>query len=292
MNANSMCVSCLVSKQEKLIRNFPDEEKKAEYMHQLLKILYDHAQKVSAPMLTVYINELFERFWGMTEDYRPLKKKYNQLLLDREAALTAQIETAADPVKECIKYVCAANYIDFSAVDNVNEDTFEKLLEKAKGESVSEDEYAFFVEDLKKAKQMAYLTDNCGEVVLDEIFIRYLKKTYPDLQITVIVRGQDVLNDATMEDAEEVGLTEVAACIGNGDNAPGTILANLDENARRVLSDADVVISKGQGNFESLFGEGVNPYFLFLCKCELFVRRFGLEQFTSVFKREERIRIK
>lgn len=292
MNANSMCVACLLSKQEKAIRNFADEQKKSEYIHQLLEILYDHAQTESAPGLTVRINALFEKFWGFTEDYGPRKHQYNQLLLEKEAELVRQIGAAADPVKECIKYVCAANYIDFSAVDNVNEDTFEKLLDKARGESVSESEYAAFVQDLKKADRLVYLTDNCGEIVLDKIFIRYMKEAYPDLEITVIVRGQDVLNDATMEDAAEVGLTELVSCIGNGDGAPGTILEHISEEARRMIAEADVVIAKGQGNFESLYGEGVNPYFLFLCKCELFVRRFGLEQFTSVFVKEERISVK
>ena len=87
MNANSMCVSCLLSKQEKLIRNFSDEDKKSEYMHELLGILYEYAQKESAPGLTVRINGLFEKFWGCTEDYGPLKKKYNQLLLKKENEL-------------------------------------------------------------------------------------------------------------------------------------------------------------------------------------------------------------
>lgn len=292
MKANSMCVSCLLSKQEKLIRNFSDEEKKSEYMHQLLGILYAHAQTDSAPGMTVRINELFEKFWGSTEDYGPAKHKYNQLLLGKERALKQQISSAQDQVKECIKYVCAANYIDFSAVDNVNEDTFEKLLEKAKNESVSDSEYEAFVQDLEKAERLVYLTDNCGEIVLDKIFIEYIKAAYPNLQITVIVRGQDVINDATMEDAREVGLTELVPCIGNGDGAPGTILETISEKARRTLQAADVIISKGQGNFESLYGEGMNPYYLFLCKCELFVRRFGLEQYTSVFAKEERIRMK
>lgn len=292
MKANSMCMSCLVSKQEKNIRDFTDEQKKSDYMHELLGILYKRAQTESAPALTVYINELFESFWGIREDYGPLKKKYNQLLLEKEAELTERIDNAADPVRECIKYVCAGNYIDFSAVDNVNEETFEKLLEKAACEQVQQQEYERFSADLAAARSLVYLTDNCGEVVLDKLFIKYMKEAYPELKITVIVRGQDVLNDATMEDAREVGLTELVTCIGNGDSAPGTIPQRISARARELMETADVIISKGQGNFESLYGEGFNPYFLFLCKCKLFVRRFGLEQFSSVFIREERIEMK
>lgn len=291
MNANSMCVACMLNRQEKSIRAFTDEAKKSEYIRQVLKLLYDHAGSESTPWLSERLDTLYQSFWGEGMDYAPIKHKYNQLLLSKEAEVEQHIAEAADPVRECIKYVCAGNYIDFGAVNNVNEDTFEALWEKASKEQVSEVEYAYFQKDLAQAKKLVYLTDNCGEIVLDKVFIKYIKAAYPKLQVTVVVRGKNVINDATMEDAKEVGLTELVPCIGNGNGAPGTVMKNLSEEARRAISEADVVISKGQGNFESLCGEGINPYYFFLCKCALFVRRFGLKQYESVFMREERMRI-
>lgn len=86
-----------------------------------------------------------------------------------------------------------------------------------------------------------------------------------------------------------MGLTELVPCIGNGNGASGSVIKRFGKEARQLLLDADMVISKGQGNFEGLFGEGLNPYYFFLCKCELFVRRFGLKQYESVFIKEERI---
>lgn len=156
------------------------------------------------------------------------------------------------------------------------------------GKHISQ-EYPYFIEDLRHAKTLVYLTDNCGEIVLDKIFMRFIKEAYPNLKITAIVRGESVINDATLEDATEVGLTEVVRCIGNGTAAPGTVFRCLSEEARQVLESADMIISKGQGNFESMYGEGFNPYYIFLCKCELFVRRFGLSQYEMVFAKEERI---
>lgn len=289
MRANSMCISCILAKQEKQIRQFQDDTKKPEYMHQVLEILYQYGQTKSSPWLAEQIDHVHKMFWGETQDYTAVKQKYNRLLLDWEQEIEKRVQNS---LKECIKYVCAANYIDFSAVENVNEQTFERLLEKAGHETVPEEEYVKFLEDLEAAEKLVYLTDNCGEIVLDKLFIKCMKNLYPRLQITAIVRGEEVLNDATLADAREVGLTDVVPCIGNGNGAPGTVLDRLSEEARKTLSDADVVISKGQGNFESLFGEGVNPYYLFLCKCELFVRRFGLEQYASVFLKEERMQIR
>lgn len=288
MRASSMCISCMLGKQDKLIRRFDNEEKKSEYMHRVLEILYKYGQSESSPWLAERINMLFESYWGNI-DYASLKHKYNQLLLDKEGEIERRTRKTDDAVKECIKYVCAGNYIDFSAVENVSEQVFEKLLNQAAQQMVSEEEYSHFTDDLAAAHKLVYLTDNCGEIVLDKLFIRLIQERYPSLQIHVIVRGQDVINDATLDDAREVGLTELVPCIGNGNGAPGSVIKRFSKEARQLLLDADVIISKGQGNFEGLFGEGLNPYYSFLCKCELFVRRFGLKQYESVFMKEERI---
>ena len=212
-------------------------------------------------------------------------------MLGMENKIEQQIQAASDPIKACIKYVCAANYIDFSAVDDVNENTLEELLTRATSQEIEEEEYVRFRKDLDNAHRLVYLTDNCGEIVIDKLFIKQIKKKFPHLQMTAIVRGEDIINDATIQDAREVGLTEVVTCIGNGNAAPGTIVAQLSEQAKEILYSADIIISKGQGNFESLYGENLNPYYLFMCKCELFVNRFGMKQYQSVFVREARIEI-
>lgn len=292
MHAGSMCISCILSKEEQSIRQFPDEERKSEYMHLVLEVLYQYGRIESSPGLTERLARLYRDFWGEDRDYTAQKHQYNQLLLQIEKKLEQKIQNATEPLKECIKYVCAANYIDFSAVEHVNEDTLEELLENAVGQTVPEEEYQTFRTDLENARTLVYLTDNCGEIVLDKLFIKQIKETFPGLNITAMVRGGDVINDATLVDAKEVGLTEIVPCMGNGNAAPGTIVGRLSEEARETLFHADVIISKGQGNFESLYGEKLNPYYLFLCKCELFVYRFQMEQYKSVFVREERMKIK
>ena len=289
MRASSMCIACILGKQDKLIRRFDDEEKKSEYMRRVLGVLYEHGRSESSPWLAEQIDMLYESYWG-NMDFTPLKHKYNQLLLDKEREIERRIRGAGDALKECVKYVCAGNYIDFSAVENVSDQVFERLLEQAARETVSETEYSHFTKDLEAAHKLAYLTDNCGEIVLDKLFIRLIQERYPSLQIHVIVRGKEVINDAVLKDAREVGLTELVPCIGNGNGAPGSVLKRFGKEARQLLLDADIIISKGQGNFEGLFGEGLDPYYFFLCKCELFVRRFGLKPFEAVFVKEERIR--
>ena len=149
------------------------------------------------------------------------------------------------------------------------------------------EEYSHFRSDLEKAKKLVYFTDNCGEIVLDKVFIKCIKEAYPQLQITVIVRGENVINDATLEDAKEVGLTDIVSCIGNGNGAPGTVLKRLSKEAKQILLDADLIISKGQGNFETLRKCGMNIYYIFLCKCDLFANTFQVPKLTGMLLNEK-----
>jgi len=128
-----------------------------------------------------------------------------------------------------------------------------------------------------------YLHDNCGEIVLDKLLLREISRF--DVQVTSIVRGAPVINDATVEDAAFCGIE----AIGNGSAVAGTDLSLISEEALSILCSADVIISKGQANFETLYGNNLPAYYIFLCKCDYFSSRFGLEKFKPVFARESSI---
>jgi len=134
------------------------------------------------------------------------------------------------------------------------------------------------------------LTDNCGEIVLDKLFIREIMKQYPQLKITTIVRGGAVLNDAQLEDAKQIGLTELVAVLDNGNNIAGTWLEEVALPAKQRIEEADVILAKGQANFETLRGCGLNIYYIFLCKCEMFARQFEVEKFTGMLVNEKKLK--
>ncbi|MBQ2700755.1 MAG: DUF89 family protein [Clostridia bacterium] len=292
MNANVSCMICFLSKTEKAIRHYSDEDKKMACIQEMMQCLRDEGANHSAPYLNRAVDAIRDKYFPGVVDYGALKHRYNQYMLTKEGIIEERIRASEDRLAACVAHVCAGNYIDFGALDEIDESLLDQLLEKASQEKLPKEEMAAFRADLEKAKTLVYLTDNCGEVVLDKIFVKFLKEMYPTLAITVVVRGAPVMNDATMEDACEVGLTDLAPCVGNGSDACSTLMDEVSPQVKRLLGEADVIISKGMGNFEGLYGEGLNPYFMFLCKCELFVRRFGLEQFASVFAREDRIQMK
>lgn len=177
-------------------------------------------------------------------------------------------------------------YIDYIALGEIDGEQLENLLFKNGAKGLKPEVYKSFHEDLQSAKNLVYLTDNCGEIVVDKILIQELKKLYPQLDITVIVRGDCVANDASLEDAEHVGLLEEARVIGNGTRIAGTSMKKISREARETISGADVIIAKGQGNYETMSGCGLNVYYLFLCKCDYFVERFEGEYLENMFVRE------
>lgn len=292
MKLNPYCMCCAVNKQEEKIRKFPDMDKKTEYMKKVMSILSSAEEQDCSPSLSVEIKKLYSEFWNCpAEDYTEIKKEFNQLMLNVEASVEEKIRTSADPLETALLYARIGNYIDFAALENVSQETMLKLLENENQEPLSQTEYANFQTDLSTAKTLVYLTDNCGEIVLDKLAVKILKEKYPQLNITVIVRGYPVVNDATMEDAEEIGLTDIVKVTGNGSNVGGTWFPGLSNEARTLLEQADVILAKGQGNFETMNDCGLNVYYLFLCKCDLFQRRFHAKSLQGMFLNERRIQM-
>lgn len=292
MKLNPYCMCCAVNKQEEKIRKFPDMDKKTEYMKKVMSILSSAEEQDCSPSLSVEIKKLYSEFWNCpAEDYTEIKKEFNQLMLNVEASVEEKIRTSADPLETALLYARIGNYIDFAALENVSQETMLKLLENENQEPLSQTEYANFQTDLSSAKTLVYLTDNCGEIVLDKLAVKILKEKYPQLNITVIVRGYPVVNDATMEDAEEIGLTDIVKVTGNGSNVGGTWFPGLSNEARTLLEQADVILAKGQGNFETMNDCGLNVYYLFLCKCDLFQRRFHAKALQGMFLNERRIQM-
>ena len=290
MKAQKACMDCIRCKQEKRVARFPDEEKKRLYLEQVEEILRIYGETEPSPGLSERINERFSEFFGQREDFSEEKRFYNTLLSAREEDFFRQVIADPDPIAAALRLSAQGNYIDSVAVENVSEKTLSSFLERASKTRLSERELADFSEELAKAKRLTFLTDNAGEIVLDKVLLRVLKAKFPELSVTVVLRGEAVDNDATLQDAGEVGLSALFPCVGNGNAAPGTVLSRLSDEAKEAIFGADLLLAKGQANFESLFGEGLSPYYLFLCKCEHFTTRFGLPRFGTVFAKEERIK--
>lgn len=281
------CLSCMTKIH---LNKYPEgttDEQKVEYMQRVLKVLAEAPEKYGAPVIVRTINQIQDEMFGMKQDYAQIKRHYNQVMLNHEEQVKSKLAQSDDPIKTGIQYAMIGNYIDFGARISVNEEQLTELLNDSDRFVIDEKQYGELTDDLESAHKMVYLTDNCGEIVMDKLLIREIQKKYPDLKVTVLVRGEEVINDATLEDAAQVGLTESAEVFPNGSDIAGTWLEEISEEAKSVLEEADVIISKGQGNFETLRKCGMNIYYIFLCKCDLFANTFQVPKLTGMLINEK-----
>jgi uncharacterized protein with ATP-grasp and redox domains len=283
MQCNATCIRCLVDRQEEKIRKWDEEDKKLIYMKAVTALIGESDENTSAPYLAWQFNSLYEKFFGEKTSYRKLKSDFNQLLLSIEAELEREREQSQDPLEKAMILSRIGNYIDFSALEHVDRDYLMELFETKGSEKLDQNTYQNFLKECGRAEHFLLIADNCGEIVLDKLFLKQLKKRFPAMKTVVMVKGKETINDATMEDVQEIGMESVSVVITNGNGIAGTEERMLSLEARTVLNEADVILAKGQANFETLHGCGRNIYYSFLCKCRWFSEKFKVPKFTGMF---------
>lgn len=282
MRVNESCAACLMDKQRRLTED-PD------YLRAVREIIDRRGEDDSAPYLVYLFGREYENHFGPRQPYAALKRKYNDLVLAREGAIREKIEASPDPLGAAFRYARIGNYIDFGAMNVVEDAVFLELLEQADQKEIDREVMASFLRQCGEAKRFLLLADNCGEIVLDKLFLEQLKKRFPRLELSVLVRGGEVLNDATEEDAVQSGIHRIARVIPSGNRVAGTVYSLLTEEARQALDTADVVLAKGQGNYETLSGQGFHVFYSFLCKCDYFTGRFGVPRLAGMFLEEKMV---
>jgi len=225
---------------------------------------------------------LKEKIFGVRDDFSKEKVYFNALMLGKEPEMRKKVRAAEDELSLAASYAMLGNFIDFGAMDSVDEEKLSAMLDDVQNMQLDAAELKNLKTDLARAKRLVYLTDNCGEIVTDKLLIETILRLYPTLKVEVIVRGAPVLNDATMEDALQIGLDKLASVTDNGSAVAGTVLDKISAQAREKIDAADVILAKGQGNFETLRFCGKNIYYLFMCKCIMFAERFGVERFSPM----------
>lgn len=282
------CIHCVI---DKFARDYPKGtpyEKRIEFVKGVLGIIKDTPLTSSAPEIVERINLLSAELFGEQKDYSDIKRHFNSLILSMEEDIYIRIIKSPQPLMQAVRYSLTGNYIDFGAMDSVCEDKLCSMIDESTAIQIDNEEFANFQKELSYAKSLVLLADNCGEIVFDKLLLRTIKALYPHIKTDVIVRGIPVLNDITQEDAETVGIGSLAGIYSNGTGVAGTIISRMPSEAKKIFEGADVIISKGQGNFETLRYCNKNVYYIFMCKCKMFADRFGVEQFSPMFINDRR----
>lgn len=258
-----------------------------------LKVLKGVAAEVSAAdysetpaHVTTFIHRRL-RSATVPDPFRQIKSEYNLRSLAQEGALRDLARRSPDPLLTAARLSIAGNIIDFGIFTSVDvEGTVQRALEGP----LDRDDYGRLREELVRAKRILFLLDNAGEIVFDRILIEEMLRLGVR-DVTAVVKGSPVINDVLIDDAIQVGLEKVCRVIDNGSDAVGTILPWCSPGFNREFEDADLIISKGQGNFETLHAlKGKTVYFLFQAKCDVVAREFGLQKGAMVLSRGDLLR--
>ena len=247
------------------------------------------------PHLSRDIHRLVRRHTGDGDPYAAVKRRSNAAALAALPRLRRLVAESADPFATAVRLSVAANVLDAGRGTAALADRLQGAgpggdaarvaagLEQALAQPLHGD-----LEGLRHAaagaRSILFLADNCGEIVVDRLLIEQL----PTGRVTVAVRGLPVLNDATLQDALEAGLDELAPVIANGSDVPGTVLGDCSPAFRRAFAAADLVIAKGQGNYETLSDTDADVFFLFRVKCPLVADHAGLPLHADAVARRRR----
>lgn len=242
----------------------PDEEIQRKVVQKVLARLAVLDPDTPPPLTARFIHDTVRKLTGVADPYGPLKKQCNSMARELYPRLR-ELKDAADPEHRfdtAVRLAIAGNIIDFGVTSEVGRETVMETIDHAMNTRVN-GSTALLERAVRKAEHILWLGDNAGEIVFDKLL---LEEIHP-AKVVYAVRGGPVQNDATMADAEAVGLTKIVRVIDSGAAIPGTLTDHCSDEFVRVFNRADLIISKGQGNFETLPHDDPRIFFLFKAKC-------------------------
>jgi damage-control phosphatase, subfamily I len=287
MKTSLDCIPCFARQALEAARFVSDSPKVHEQV--IRSVLQEAAEmdlSVSPPVIGQKLHRTLRQLTGIKDPYAQIKKRFNELALEMMPKLTKEVEKAPDPLYHALRLAIAGNVIDLGVNGNLREEEIQGIIEDTLNEPFHGD-LEDFRKSTQKARNILYLADNAGEIIFDRLLIEKL----PMNRLTLAVRGAPILNDALHEDAEMAGLCDLVEVIDNGSDAPGTIWEDCSRAFRQKFAEADLIIAKGQGNFETLSEETDRIFFLFKAKCPVIADHVGLPLGTHIAIRRQHFQV-
>ena len=267
------CYACFVRQALEATRfNGADERRQHEILGKVLGLLQDVDLSSTPPEIGWRIHGLVREEMGITDPYREVKRQTTEQALALYPRLVAAVAAAEDPLDCAVRVALAGNIIDFGLADAPRTRealwaSVEEVLEKP----LAIDDLDELRARVETAQEILFLADNAGETVFDRVLIETLGRP-----TVYMVKGGPVLNDATAEDAIMAGVDRAATLMRSGSNAPGTLASSISEKARAALDAAEVILAKGQANYETLSGMDLPVFFLLQAKCPVIAQDVGV----------------
>jgi len=282
MRTHLDCIPCLIRQTLDSVRFVTDDEQIHEQVvREVLRLASSMDMSQSVPAVAQKVHCLIRKLVGQNDPYRKVKNWSNTQALKLCHELKKLIETSNEPLEAAVRLAIAGNIIDFGVNHSLEESDIEKAIDDCLTSDFDKTQLECFENAVAEAKNILFIADNAGEIVFDRLLIEQLG---PE-KVTLAVKARPILNDATAEDAGAAGLIDLVEVIDNGDDAPGTILENCSGAFRYFFEAADVVIAKGQGNYESLSDVNKNIFFMLKAKCSVIAEHLGCEINQMILRR-------
>lgn len=280
------CIPCLVRQALDSARLITDDEAiQEEVLREVLRLASKMVLYQTPPAMAQKIHRVIRQLTKTDDPYKEMKGRFNDFALKHVPKLQKLLAISEKPFETAVRLAIAGNIIDLGVKCSLTISEVEKTIDQALIVPFDMKDFEDFRKATVEATNILYIADNAGEIVFDRFLIEQLG---PE-KITLVVKGKPVINDATVEDAQAAGLTDLVRVIDNGDDAPGTILKSCSEEFRHRFKEADLIIAKGQGNYETLSDVDKNIFFLLKAKCQLIANHLGCEIGTVVLRRQSKI---
>ena len=258
-----------------------DEIKQKQIVDKISQLIPDFSLEASPPEMGREIYNLVGKISGVKDPFKEIKENSNKLALKLYPKLKQEINNSEDRLLAAVRLSIIGNLIDYGVKNSLNVEEeinylFQGNIIVYNENSETTFKYKKFKEALNKANSIIYLADNAGEVVFDRLLIEELVKELGK-EVIYVVKDKPIINDALMEDALFCGINKVAKVISSGSDAPGTLLKYCSPEFIRIYQKAELIISKGQGNYESLSEEDKSIFFLFRAKCPVIAQDVGCD---------------
>lgn len=262
------CIPCFLRQTLDAVRLVTNDEAFHErLLHEVLREAGTLDFHQPPPAMGQRIHRRVRELVCQADPYAAAKERCNQLALRYLPELRTRISMSDAPLDTAVRLAIAGNVIDMGVNATLTDEQITAAIDAATTAPLHGDANTL-ARAINDADRVLYLADNAGELVFD----RVLLERVPLEKVTVVVRGAPVINDATLVDARVAGLMELVAVVDNGSDAPGTILDDCSAAFRRRFDAADVIIAKGQGNFETLSDVQKDIFFAFMVKCPVIAR--------------------
>jgi uncharacterized protein with ATP-grasp and redox domains len=275
------CIPCFVRQALDAARLATNDKKIHEQMlRKVLALAKDLDMSQSPPVIGQKIHRLIRELVETEDPYRDVKRRFNNTALRLYPKMRTHIIDSENKLETAIRLAIAGNIIDFGVNGELQESELEKTISECLTVEFYDAQLSSFEQALNDAQEILYIADNAGEIIFDRLLIEQL----PIEQVTVAVKGSPVINDATIEDAVLAGLPHIVEVIDNGSDGPGTILETCSQVFVDRFDKADLVIAKGQGNYETLSDIDKNIFFVLKAKCLVIARDLDCEVGEMIFR--------